>query len=35
MCEAAFSIAEEFRDWQQSLRSAIADLDQLAELAPD
>jgi hypothetical protein len=35
MCEAAFSTAEEFRDWQQSLRSAIAGLDQLAELAPD
>jgi hypothetical protein len=35
MCEAAFSIAEEFHDWQQSLRSAIAGLDQLAGLAPD
>lgn len=35
MSEAAFSIAEVFRDWQQSLRSAIAQLDQLAELAPD
>jgi hypothetical protein len=32
--EAAFSIAEEFRDWQQSLQSAIARLDQIAELAP-
>lgn len=35
MSEAAYSIAEEFRDWQQSLRSAIARLDQLGELAPD
>jgi hypothetical protein len=35
MSEAAFSIAEELRDWQQSLRSAIARLDQLAELAPE
>jgi hypothetical protein len=35
MCEVAFSIAEEFHDWQQSLRSAIAGLDQLAGLAPD
>ncbi len=35
MSEAAFSIAEEFRDWQQSLRSASALLDQIAELEPE
>jgi hypothetical protein len=35
MGETAFSIAEEFRDWQQSLQSAIAQLDQIAGLAPE
>ena len=35
MGEAAFSIAEEFRDWQQSLRSAAVLLDQIAELEPE
>ena len=33
--EAAFSVAEDFRDWQQSLQSAIVQLDQIAELAPE
>jgi hypothetical protein len=35
LSELAFSIADEFRDWQQSLRSTIAQLDQIAGLAPD
>ncbi len=35
MSEAAFSIAEEFRDWQQCLKSATVMLDQIAELEPD
>ena len=35
LTEAAYSLASEFRDWQQSLRSAIALLDQIAEVAPD
>ena len=33
--ETAFSIAEEFRDWQQSIQSAILQLNQIADLAPD
>jgi hypothetical protein len=33
--EAAYSIAEELRDWQQSLQSAITLLDQITELEPD
>ncbi len=33
--ELSFSIAEEFRDWQDSLQSSIAELDQIAELAPE
>jgi hypothetical protein len=32
MSETAFSVAEEFRDWQQSLQ---ARLDQIAELEPE
>jgi hypothetical protein len=35
LSELAFSIADEFRDWQQSLRSTIAQLDQIAGLARD
>jgi hypothetical protein len=35
LSELAFSIADEFRDWQQSLRSTIVQLDQIAGLAPD
>jgi len=35
MSEVAFAIAEEFRDWQHSLQSSIAELDQIAELAPE
>jgi hypothetical protein len=33
--EAAFSIAEEFRDCQESIQSAIIQLNQIAELAPE
>jgi len=35
LSELAFSIADEFRDWQQSLRSTIVQLDQIAGLAPE
>ena len=35
LSETAFSLAEEFRNWQQSLQSAIVQLDQIAELAPE
>jgi hypothetical protein len=35
LSELAFSIAEEFRDWQESLRSSIVQLDQIAGLAPE
>jgi hypothetical protein len=34
MSETAFSVAEEFRDWQQSLQATVARLDQIAELEP-
>jgi hypothetical protein len=33
--EMAYSLAEEFRDWRDSLEAAIALLDQIADLAPD
>lgn len=33
--EIASSIAEEFRDWQQSVQLAIVQLDQIAELVPE
>ena len=33
--ELAFSIAEEFRDWQESFQSGIAEPDQIAGLAPE
>jgi len=33
--ETAFSLAEEFRDSQQSLRSVLNLLDRIAELEPD
>jgi hypothetical protein len=35
LSEVAFSIAEEFRDWQESLQSTIVQLDQIAGLAPE
>jgi hypothetical protein len=35
LSELAFSIAEEFRNWQDSLRSSIVQLDQVAGLAPE
>ena len=35
LSELAFSIAEELRDWQESLRSSIVQLDQIAGLAPE
>ena len=35
LSELAFSIADEFRDWQQFLRSTIVQLDQIAGLAPE
>ena len=35
LSELAFSIADEFRDWQQSLRSTVVQLDQIAGLAPE
>jgi hypothetical protein len=35
MSETAFSVAEEFRDWQQSLQATIARLGQIAELEPE
>ena len=35
MSETAFSVAEEFRDLQQSLQATIARLDQIAELEPE
>src|SRR5215472_15582750 len=35
LTEAAYGVAEEFREWQQSLRAAIALLDAIADLTPE